>query len=57
VTIRDAAWWPPLLRSLLDEFDPLLIRRTGETVLGFPPDAFGVSYDQYKELLAALQTT
>jgi hypothetical protein len=44
-----------MLRPLLAQYNPHLIRRTGEAVLEFPPDVFGVSYDQFRKLAAALQ--
>jgi hypothetical protein len=46
-----------MLRHLLDLYDPELIRRTGERVLGFPPDVFGVTYTEYRQLWSALNMT
>ena len=43
-----------MLRPLLVDFDPLMIRRTGERVLGYPPDVFGTTYADFRILHAAL---
>lgn len=43
-----------MLRPLLGQYDANLIRRTGERVLGFPPDVFGTTYDEFRKLSAAL---
>jgi hypothetical protein len=46
-----------MLRPLLDEYDPLTIRRRGDKVLGFPPDVFGVTGQEYRTLFDALRAT
>jgi hypothetical protein len=46
-----------ILRPLLNDYNPLLIRRTGEQVLGFPPDVFGVTFEEFRRLSAALLTS
>lgn len=46
-----------MLRPLLDQYDANLIRRTGERVLGFPPDVFGTTHSEFSQLFSALITT
>lgn len=55
MTIDDPQWWPPMLRQLIKEYDPRRVRRIGEQVLGYPPDAFGIHFDDLRKLTAALE--
>jgi hypothetical protein len=56
LTPDEKKWWPPMLWPLVEEHGPCLVRRIGEEVLGYPPDVFGIHFDDLRILAAALST-
>lgn len=46
--------WPAILRPLVTAHGPDRVRQAGCELLGFPPEAFGVSYIEFRRLAAAL---
>jgi hypothetical protein len=53
-TINDESWWPSILWPLAKEYGPDRVRRIGIQVLGYPPDVFGIHFDDLRKLQTAL---
>jgi len=54
LTLDDLDWWPKILRPLVAQYGGQAVRRIGLETLGYPPDVFGVTYLELRQLAAAL---
>jgi len=57
LTIEDREWWPSILWPLCRDFGPRRVRAAGEVILGFPPDVFDVTYNEFRTLSDFLNNT